>query len=101
MKIWHQSFTVLGDLPGYEDAMREKLLGNNWEDWLLEQWYHANPRMAVLTGMYDRRIAKGKAMEIEGHRRTGLARAIFDRYEKQYLAQHEQKDELLPEPENQ
>ncbi len=22
MRIWHQSFTVLGDLPGYEDAMR-------------------------------------------------------------------------------
>lgn len=25
MRIWHQSFTVLGDLPGYEDAMREHL----------------------------------------------------------------------------
>ena len=22
MRIWHQSFTVPGDLPGYEDAMR-------------------------------------------------------------------------------
>ena len=25
MRIWHQSFTVLGDLPGYEDAMRTHL----------------------------------------------------------------------------
>jgi Asp/Glu/hydantoin racemase len=25
MRIWHQSFTVLGDLPGYEDAMRDHL----------------------------------------------------------------------------
>ncbi len=25
MKLWHQSFTVLGDLPGYEDAMRAHL----------------------------------------------------------------------------
>jgi allantoin racemase len=25
MRIWHQSFTVLGDLPGYEDAMRRHL----------------------------------------------------------------------------
>ena len=25
MRIWHQSFTVLGDLPGYEDAMRAHL----------------------------------------------------------------------------
>ena len=25
MRIWHQSFTVLGDLPGYEDAMRSHL----------------------------------------------------------------------------
>ena len=26
MKLWHQSFTVLGDLPGYEDAMRDHLV---------------------------------------------------------------------------
>ena len=25
MRLWHQSFTVLGDLPGYEDAMRAHL----------------------------------------------------------------------------
>jgi Asp/Glu/hydantoin racemase len=25
LKLWHQSFTVLGDLPGYEDAMRAHL----------------------------------------------------------------------------
>jgi allantoin racemase len=25
LRIWHQSFTVLGDLPGYEDAMRRHL----------------------------------------------------------------------------
>src|SRR6185503_15084783 len=25
MRIWHQSFTVLADLPGYEDAMRRHL----------------------------------------------------------------------------
>jgi Asp/Glu/hydantoin racemase len=25
MRLWHQSFTVLGDLPGYEDAMRDHL----------------------------------------------------------------------------
>ena len=25
MRIWHQSFTVLADVPGYEDAMRRHL----------------------------------------------------------------------------
>jgi Asp/Glu/hydantoin racemase len=25
LRIWHQSFTVLGDVPGYEDAMRRHL----------------------------------------------------------------------------
>jgi hypothetical protein len=34
MRIWHQSFTVLGDLPGYEDTMRRhltKVLRNDTE----------------------------------------------------------------------
>ena len=80
---------VVPTIRWYVDAKREKLLGNDWRNWLLKQWYNENPRMAVIAEIFTSGIPKGKAMEEEWHRRTGLGRAIFYRYLSQYRAQHE------------
>lgn len=77
----------------YNDAKREKLLGNDWREWLMKQWYDENPRMAVVAELHNSGIARGKPMVEEWIRRTGLGRAIFYRYQQAYLARQEPPNE--------
>jgi len=77
---------VAPSIRWYEHAQREKLLNNDWRAWLLAQWYRENPRLAVIAELHRNGVPRGKPMEEEWTRRTGLGRAIFYRYQAAYMA---------------
>jgi hypothetical protein len=66
----------------YNDALREKRLGNNWRRWLLDVWYDEQPELAIVGDIRRNNRIYGTFNEeaAEFQRRTGLKRASYNLY---------------------
>ncbi|HEX8348669.1 MAG TPA: hypothetical protein VF598_01785 [Hymenobacter sp.] len=65
----------------YTDTKREKLLGNNWRDWLLATWFDEQPQLQVVAELRQKMAGdtfNQQAAEFE--KITGLKRASYNLY---------------------
>ena len=72
----------------YNAALREKLLGNNFKEWLLKQWQDDNQLLTVVAEIIKAGIPKGKAREEAWAKKTGMSRPSWYLYQKRYQQSH-------------
>ena len=72
----------------YNDALREKRLGNNFKEWLLKHWQDDNHLLSVVAEIIKAGTPKGKAREMAWAKRTGMSRPSWYLYQKRYQQSH-------------
>ena len=92
---WHRSDRDIYDFIGqslarisepsirwYTDTRREKMLGNNWREWLVRTWYDDNPMLSVVAEIKGDRqqCPTFNSQAAEFQRRTGKCRASYNLY---------------------
>lgn len=75
-------------LRWYQDAIREKRLGNSWKSWLLQALHDDDPMVSIVADIRSDKAKFPKFVDevAEFNRRTGLKAAIYKRYVARYKA---------------